>query len=662
MHRMRRTIGLLAVTALVFTACTNGTTSQSTLPGGTTPQPNAVRTAGSLVQFDACDEFLDYVVDHALDLVGPYGLGQDQLWGWIGRDFAAAEQATDGATVTTNVAAGGTDFDFSQTNVQVEGVDEPDIAKTDGKRIVLIANHELVVVDVTGDEPRVQGRMPLGEMSVSSIFLSGDKVLAFGSVWSHHPVPFIEDDIAFAPDSWSSPTIQIVEIDIESDPEIVQTMTIDGSFISGRMIDDTVRLVMTSGPVGFEWSYPEGSGLRAERRAVDENKDILRNSEPENWIPYYIVTDADGDVVSEGPLFECERAAHPEDFSGLDMLSVVTIDLADGLEVKDATGVLATGQTVYASPDSLYVATQNWQTQRWLLEGDEEALDGPITEIHKFDISDPTVANYEASGTVEGYLLNQFAMDEHRGDLRVASTTTPNWWGAGPDSESRVTILRDFGDNLVPIGVVDGLGETEQIFSVRFMGDVGYVVTFRQTDPLYTIDLSDHSQPKMVGELKILGYSAYLHPIADGLLMGVGQDATEEGRVTGTQVSIFDVSDLENPTRIDTHTMSEGSHSDVEWDHHAFLYWDGLAMIPFQQWWYDDEGEGVVMGALGLSVSEDGELSEVGTVSHPGADKWDYNAQIQRSIVIGDSIYTIAPGGIMKSSLEDLEEQAFLDF
>ncbi len=667
---MRRTRSLLiagVLTALTASACTTGgsatDTTLSTLPGGTTPEPNAVRAFGSLVEFDACDSFLDYMIENAVDLVGPYGLNSGQWWpGWR---FGFDAIAEDGGTLESSPAAGGSDGaqNFSGTNVQVEGVDEPDIAKTDGERIVLIANGELIVVDVVGESPQVEGRMSLGGLSVQNLFLSGDKVLMFGSAWSHHPIPFAAESAdAIGPDVWSSPTIQIVEVDISGDPEIVRTMTIDGSFVSGRMIDDTVRLVMTSSPVGFEWSYPEGAGLRAERKAVEENKEIVRNSEPENWIPYFVVTNADGSVTSEGTLFDCERAAHPEEFSGLDMLSVVTIDLGSGLEVADATGLVATGHTVYASAESLYVATQNWQTVRWLAEGDDDAPDGPVTEIHKFDISDPARTSYIASGSVDGYLLNQFSMDEHKGDLRVASTTTPNWWGSGPDSESRVTILRDFGDNLVSVGLVDGLGLTEQIYSVRFMGDVGYVVTFRQVDPLYTIDLSDHSQPKMVGELKIPGYSAYLHPLGEGLLMGVGQDATDEGQIRGTQVSVFDVTDLENPTRVDTYTLSEGSQSEIEYNHHAFLYWDGLAMVPFQQWWWDDKSEGIRMGAIGLSVSEDGELSEVGTVSHPGADDWDYQAQIQRSIVIGDSVYTIAPGGIMKSSLGDLEEEAFLDF
>lgn len=657
---MRRTSRLLTGALLLVTACAPSAAANS--PAGT---GNGVassrlpdRPGGqthALVTFDACQDFLDYVVSHAVDLVGPYGLPGSQI-AWDG-SMRAAEAAGDTTVASGESAAP----DFSETNVQVEGVDEPDLAKSDGRRIVLISEGELVVVDVSSDEPEITGRLHL-DVPVQNLFLVGDKVLLFGSGWNAIPLPVERGDV-IAPTG--APTVQILEVDISGEPEIERTMTIDGSFVSGRMVEESVRLVLTSGPIGFEWSYPEGSGLRAEREAVERNREIVRESTEENWIPYYVITDTDGRVTSEGTLFECERAAHPEEFSGFDMLSVVTIDLGAGLEVVDSTGVLARGGTVYSSGDSLYVATQNWDTWMWLERGDPaERTDGPTTQIHKFDTSEETITQYVASGEVDGYLINQFAMDEHEEMLRVATTTAPAGWGSAPDSESRVTILRTIGDSLVPIGKVTGLGETEQIYSVRFMGDTGYVVTFRQTDPLYTLDLSDPRNPKMVGELKIPGYSAYLHPVSEGLLLGVGQDATDDGRVKGTQVSTFDVSDPASPSRIDAFTISEGSSSQVEYDHHAFLYHDALAVIPVVQWNWDGKTEDVFSGAVGLEVGEDGTLREVGEVVHPGGAElkgWDYQAQILRSFVVGDSLYTISASGIMKSTLDGLEQQSWLD-
>jgi hypothetical protein len=661
MRRTNRVVSTTALIALVVTGCVSGTVTEETLPSGTAPQPDRVLAQGALVQFDECETFLDYVITNAIDLVGPYGLDGGPVV-WEGGGFTDADMAAEEASRGALGGDGGSGF--SETNVQVEGVDEPDMVKTDGERIVVIAEGELIVVDVTGEEPVETGRVSIHKFAVQSLFLEGDKALLFGSAWSQGPMPVAEFDRGIVPGG--TPTLQIIEVDISDDPEIARTMTIDGSFISARMVDGRVRLVITSSPVGFEWEFPSGSGLRAERDATEKNREIVRDSTAENWIPYYVVSDGDGNLVDEGTLFDCDRAAHPAEFSGLNMLSVVTIDLASGLDVIDSTGVLANGDTVYASEESLYVATQNWETWRWQASGAEsDRPDGPTTEIHKFDISSPTRTDYMASGEIDGYLLNQFAMDEHDGMLRAASTTTPNWWGSGPDSESRITVLRQIDDTLVNVGLVDGLGKTEQIYSVRFMGPSAYVVTFRQTDPLYTVDLSDPRQPKVVGELKIPGYSAYLHPVGEGLIMGIGHDTTEEGVVQGTQVSIFDVSDLSDPQRIDTYTLSEGTNSEVEYDHHAFLYWEGLAMIPVQQWWWDDKKcEGLFMGAVGLAVGDEGKLAEVGKVVHPGADQndWDGRSQIRRSIVVDGSLYTISHKGIMKNALDTLDEQAWLDF
>ncbi len=663
--RLTRVMALGLGLALTLTACAPGGTAETTRPSPVRVDPRPWATEGRhlLVQFDSCQPFLDYVISHAVDLVGPYGLLNygHGWWGGAFLDAPMALAAEDGAARAPSPA-------FSGTNVQVLGVDEPDIVKTDGSRIVALTEGRLIVVDVTGQEPEVVSRLNLGNLNVSNLFLSGDTVLMFGSTWGG-PIhlPFVDTDADIAP-VFQTPTVRIVEVDISGDAEVVRTMTVDGQFISGRMVGDSVRLVLSSSPVGFQWSLPEGSGLKAESDAIERNRQIIRNSSADNWIPYYLVTDAGGEVVEEGTLFDCSRASHPEEFSGLNMLNVVTIDISSGLSVTDAMGVLANGDTVYSSHENLYVATQNWDTWQWSVGADDgDEPNSVTTDIHKFDISDPEAAQYLATGRVEGYLLNQFAMDEHEGLLRVASTSQPAWWGDRSDSQSMISVLAQDGGELNQIGFVDGLGKTEQIYSVRFMGDLAYVVTFRQTDPLYTVDLSNPAQPEVVGELKILGYSAYLHPISGELLLGVGQDATEEGRIQGTQISVFDVSKPGNPQLVDKLVMSKGSHSEAEYDHHAFLYWEptGLVMIPVRQYWWEEKSEGAFFGALGLTVASDGKITELARIAHPGGDRdgdWDWRAMIHRSIVIGDSVYTISNKGIMKSALTDLAEQAFTGF
>jgi hypothetical protein len=250
-------------------------------------------------------------------------------------------------------------------------------------------------------------------------------------------------------------------------------------------------------------------------------------------------------------------------------------------------------------------------------------------------------------------------MSEHEGFLRVASTDAPIWWDAPPpgEPESRVTVLEQAGGSLETVGEVTGLGRGERIFAVRFLGETGYVVTFRQVDPLYVVDLSDPTAPAVAGELELLGYSAYLHPIGAGLLLGVGQDATPEGQALGTQVSVFDVSDPGSPRLVDRRGLAPG-WSEAEWDHHAFLWWapTGLAVVPVTAsvW---DEATGQVLelgGAVGLHAGPDG-LSEIGRVRHPAG-------QIRRSLVVGPLLYTISDAGLRSSDLGTLADRAWVPF
>lgn len=689
---MRRTIIAIVALSVAASACSqlsatttlnggkpsttqagSGSGSGSGSSSGAIDPINAILASHSLVQFDACEDFLDYVKDQALDLVGPYGLGGFDGYGFpFGGDFFledAAALSFDGSV--TRLQATTQPSEYSTTNVQELGVDEPDIVKTDGRRIVALAQQTLVVIDITGDEPEIVGRLALGELSVRDMFLSGDTVVVFGGQFGYGfgPQPLIFES-SIAPDYYyASPIVQLVEIDIAGDPEIVRKLELDGVYINARMVGDTVRLISAASPHGFVWAQPEGGGLKADRDAEDKNRDIIKESTIDNWVPYFVLSDADGDVIDEGTLVDCDRARHPVEFAGLGLLSVVTIDAGNGLDVVDATGVLAVGDTVYASTDSLYVATQRWVDWNRIIvdAGPDPTFEGVTTEIHQFDISNAAAAEYVASGTVKGFLLNQFAMSEHEGNLRVASTTSPAWWGANADSESLVTILQPQNGELVEIGAVAGLGKGEQIFSVRFFGDVGYVVTFRQTDPLYTVDLSDPKNPRVTGELKILGYSAYLHPIGDDLLLGVGQDATEQGRTLGTQVSLFDVGDLDNPKRIAKLNLTDGGNSTVEYDHRAFLYWDktGTVILPVQQYEWHTDHQHVFLGAMAVEVGGD-DLAKIGTLAHPGGQtrtgSYDWAAQIQRSIVVGDSLYTISLKGVMKTSLDSLSQEAWVPF
>jgi hypothetical protein len=328
-------------------------------------------------------------------------------------------------------------------------------------------------------------------------------------------------------------------------------------------------------------------------------------------------------------------------FSGAGLLTVYTVDLAEGLPSVDADAVFTNGDTVYASPSSLFVATQRW----------DDGSIGTTTSIHRFDISHPDRTAYAASGAVPGSLLNQFSLSEDKGVLRVATTL-----GWGPEAESKVTTLGEDGGHLLQRGQVGGLGHGERIYAVRFIGDTGYVVTFRQTDPLYTLDLSDPEHPRVRGELKIPGYSAYLHPVGDDLLLGVGQDATDQGRVQGLQLSLFDVSDLARPVRLQKARLADRwSQSTAEWDHHAFLWWPAtnLAVLPV-----DSEG---FHGAAGFTVDRARGIAELGRITHDGVGGR-ITPSVQRAVVAGGRLFTISEYGVKASGLEDFASTGWAAF
>ena len=450
------------------------------------------------------------------------------------------------AAAETRAAAPVQGVDFSGTNVQEEGVDEPDMVKTDGTTLFAIANGKLNAVDVSEAKPRLLDSLQL-ENGAGELLLHRNRllVLSNGGYWIQ-PLPAMARSIA----PWQPAKSVLAEIDV-SDPKklrLVRTLELDGSYVAARLVGGTVRIVAAAQvPSELPFAPPASQTQEALAAAKAKNRSVVASSRATSWLPSYRIKRAGAKAGKERPLVQCRHVSRPPEFSGFGMLTVLTVDLAKGLEPVHSTSVMTDGRIVYASPESLYVATERWSA-RPLPEQPTKEVDGVTTAIHKFDISSPTITQYRGSGTVSGYLLSQWSLSEHKGVLRVVSTESPAWWGpGGGESESFLTTLRPGAGALVQAGRIGGLGKGERVYSVRFVGDTGYVVTFRQIDPLYTLDLANPASPRVLGELKIPGYSAYLHPIGEDLLLGVGQDATEEGRATGTQISIFDVSDLRKP-------------------------------------------------------------------------------------------------------------------
>ena len=562
-------------------------------------------SAADLQPFTDCDELRDYVDDHRWALQPPVYYED------------VAVDAAPAAGLASRDSVGVSD---TGTNVQERGIDEPDMAKLSGDTLFVAERGELRSYDVSGEQPVELDRLKLGDRFTDpELLVAGDRALAL----SH--------DYRYG----RSGGEVVTQIDV-ADPAAMRAtreLEVDGTRLSARLVDDTVHLALSSDP-GYRENAGDGEG-----------------SGPPRWLPETTITDLQSGESSTEPLLGCEDIAYPERFAGIGVVSVLTLDMDGELGVGATEGLLASGGTVYESPSSLYVATEVLAGPR--AAGYSTFPGGDVivpqlpqsTTIHRFDVSDPTEPSYASSGRVDGRILNEWALSEYEGDLRVA-TTTGDAWAEGPgESESAVTVLAERDGALERVGGIDGLGRGEQIFGVRFIGEMGYVVTFEQTDPLYAVDLSDPGSPQLTGELKIPGYSAYLHPVGEGRLLGIGQGGRSDGTITGAQGSLFDVGDAE-PRRLATLDLDGGggySSAGAQWDHHAFSFSPerSIAVVPVSSY-----GPNRFNGAVAIGVEPDGDLDELGRLESDG--------QIERTFMSGERLITVTRRSVTSTDLDAL--------
>jgi uncharacterized secreted protein with C-terminal beta-propeller domain len=608
---------------------------------------HAGATAGStstrLVPFRSCDDLLGYVKSQAAPLVGPWGFGGSFAPGALppGVVAPATAAASSGATPTEGV-------DYSGTNVQEQGVDEPDQVKTNGTTLFAVAGNRLNAVDVTGSRPRLLDSLKLDDGWSHELLLYGDRllVLSRGGYWMT-PLPAAP---AIALPNFPAHSV-LSEIDI-SNPRalrLVRTLTLDGAYVDARLVGTTARIVVSAQlPTILPFVRPTESTPVAEAAAREQNRAVLQSSGLNSWLPTYTIKRAGRPAQAARPLVQCRSVDRPQKFSGLGMLTVLAVDLTKGLIPIDSIGVMTDARIVYASSGNLYLATERWD-ERPLPATPTRPQASVTTVIHRFDISDPTRTRYRGSGVVSGYLLNQWSMSEYNDVLRVVSSAAPAWFGSSESTESSLTTLRPGDGALNEIGRVGNLGEGQRVYAVRFVGPTAYVVTFKQVDPLYTLDVSDPTQPRVLGKLELPGYSAYLHPISPDLLLGIGQDVDDQGRTAGTQLSLFDVSNLRHPTLLAHATLGPG-WSEAESDPHAFLFWPqtSLVVVPFNQ------------RAVGYRVDRAHGIELVGRISQPTASE--VSPAIMRSVVVGKSLFTVSGAGVASSSLATLAGQGWASF
>lgn len=636
---------------------------------------NPLRTVTSADQLKA------WYFDTAMQQWGGQ-LGRTSHW-W--HDMLVTRQH-DGALSAAGPGSATANPDFSGTNNQVAGVEEGDLVKTDGRSLFVLAGDGVDIVSAWPAESLAVTSHVSVDGDERSLFLNGSRltVISQENRWTAADgsvQPMVGRLGWWGGGQWA-PQVVVTVIDVSNtaEPRVLEKTTLDGWFLDAREIDGRVFVVAqadlhipapallpvedgsggTSSPSTPDPSVAVGSADSRmmilppidfppgdPRKYVYEDEAAYRIRLEKAWseraLPSYTVTASSG-ATADGSLVAVDRTYVPLEYQASNLLSVVEFDISDdAVGPESSTSVAGISGTVYASSTGLYVSAANWGS--WWDSRDT----GLTTNIYHFDLGAAGVP-LVAMGAVPGTTLDQFSLDEHDGFLRVATTN----WGSGGDwnftnSSAGVFVLGESDGNLVTVGAVQGLAPGERIYSSRFVGDVAYVSTFKQIDPLFVIDLVDPTRPRVVGELKVPGFSSYLQPLDAKHLLGIGRDVDPDtGRVLGLQLSVFDVGDPSKPRRASTYTFAgDGwqSWSSALWDHHALAWFpeQGILTLPVQQgdWWSGSTG----LVVLGIDLAADGAFSLLGEISHASA--------VERGVRIGEYLYSISAGEVKVHRVDD---------
>lgn len=608
-------VALAAVSIVVARAPEGDGSGEEAAPGKPTTttgeEPVVAQSASSLVRFDDCGALLAELRARALDHVGPSGLPGLGWHGWMDGDvFSRRGPYLEQGGVPS--AANGA----LSTNTQEAGVDEPDLVESDGQRLFIVRAGVLRVVDTAS--ATVTHTVPLGVVNVIGAMLVDDTLV----VLADEPLVAARAETV------------VVTVDVTGAPVVRERLTATGSLVDARVASGRAHVVVRSSPT-IAFTYPSTGGSADTEAATEANRERIKASTIDDWLPHWSVS-VGRTAMPTDRMVACDDVRHPKTFAGFEQTTLVTLDL-DDLAASQTTAVTAASQTVYGSEESVYVATTSFAG----LVTDQPGPGG--TDVHRFALGE--VPTYAASGRVEGYVAGQLGFSEHQGRLRVASTTYDG------TSDTRVTMLAERDGELVTTGAVTGLGRGEDIKGVRFIGDVGYVVTFRQTDPLFVVDLSDPVTPRLAGALSVPGYSAYLHPVGEALVLGVGFDGTDAGGLTGGAVSLFDVRDPAAPTRVGLHGLGRYSAPVLVDDgHHAFTWSEErrTAYVPTGRL-----ESGMFRGSVEVLSVTDGTLAPIGRIE-PSGDGSTPQARFDRVVVVDDRVYSVAPEGVQVSDLATL--------
>ncbi|HNQ25993.1 MAG TPA: beta-propeller domain-containing protein [Methanoregulaceae archaeon] len=581
--------------------------------------------------------------------------------------------------------------DYSQTNVQVAGVDEPDIIKNDNRYIYTISGSTLAIIDAyPAEDASVVSTTEIND-TPRDLFVSGNRLILF-STGSERPEtsdPYLKA----VPPYYRPPSpvthTTLYDISDRNHPKVLKEYTIEGDYIDARMIGSLVYLVT------WEQIYTYGGNpvvvpvLREGTRTVIQ-PDVWYFDHPESQYTFTTITSLDASsgkekdaqtyllgtgntlYVSEDAIYVSYPRYHPVIYKRMPQ------EVSPGLAVDagGSAGVSSSKVSTIPSDFNTLPDSERQSILDSLRNAEQDAVsrqeaDQTTTVIHKIGIRDGAIL-YLAKGEVPGTLDNQFSMDEYKNNLRVATTSSIYTPRFGQYTYNNVYVL---DDKMATIGELTHIAEQETIYSTRFIGDRLYMVTFKRIDPFFVIDLAKPESPKILGKLKIPGYSDYLHPYDATHIIGIGRETTTNDwggvSTSGVKLALFDVSDVTNPKQIDKVQIGDaGSDSAALTDHHAFLFDKGkkLLVIPIravsnepvtQEDSYSAYRPYVWYGAYVFGLTPESGFTLRGTFQHGSGDSGYYyygssNSEVKRSLYIGDILYTMSAKQIKANPLGDL--------
>lgn len=560
---------------------------------------------------------------------------------YITEDMAAFDAVDSGTSAKDAINS----ESYSQTNTQVQGVDESDIVKTNGKKIFYITQNKLEIFDATKKKTKVEKEIVFDKnVTPYSMYLDDNYfvVLAYSRL-ERNTSGETSEKISYQANS----STLVLIYDVNS-YELVREIEIEGSEVSSRKIGNDLYIVTNK----YIYFY---NGI---------NEDEI--------LPLYRDTIKSGEIL-EVPANQIKYFDDFKEEESCNYMIITSFSLENMESSVNINTYLGAGNEVYCSKENLYIAKIKYDYS--YMPKISAAIDQAIgvtgisknevtTNIHKFAIEESNV-KYVATGKVKGRLLNQFSMDEYDGNFRITTTN---------DEGNNLYVL---GQNMQEVGSVTNLASGEKIYATRFMGDKAYVVTYKTVDPLFVIDLSNPTTPEVLGELKIPGYSSYLHPLGENYLIGFGEDSVEklyinwEGEqdvvayANGLKMAIFDVSDYSNPKELYSIKIgNRGSYSELLNNHKALLFDEVEGIFAFPAYLTDDAGfyddgtpkygNRIFDGALVYDVSVENGITLRGKIEHEN--------EIERIIRIGNKLYTLSNGIVKSSDIATVKEIDCLEY